>query len=216
MPSAISGFTPTTTAATKSSTSLNGMTSGDFLKLMIQQLQQQDPLNPTDSNQLLTQMSQISTLQSNTTMQQTLQDVTLQQSIGSAGNLIGKSVIGLDDSGNTQTGIVTSVKIADKKVRLELDTGHDLPMENVTQVATASGTTATNATSSAAQIQQLLSSLGSSSGTTNSAALSSLLGAVPNAQLQQLLTTYGIASPSTATSASSSKALAALLSAAGS
>jgi flagellar basal-body rod modification protein FlgD len=154
MPSAISGFTPTQTATTSSSSALNGMTSGDFLKLMIQQLQQQDPLNPTDSNQLLTQMSQISTLQSNTQMQQSLQGLTLQQSIGAGGNLIGKTVSGLDDNGNAVQGLVTSVKVANKKVRLELDTGNDLPMENVTQIATAS--TLANAASALTQAQQAL------------------------------------------------------------
>src|ERR1051325_11855800 len=98
MTSAIAGFTPTTPPTGSSATGLNSMSSGDFLKLMIQQLQQQDPLNPTDSNQLLTQMSQISTLQSNNEMQQSLQSLTLQQSIGSAGNLIGKMIQGIDEN----------------------------------------------------------------------------------------------------------------------
>jgi len=154
------------------------MTSGDFLKLMIQQLQQQDPLNPTDSNQLLTQMSQISTLQSNTQMQQNLQSMTLQQSIGSAGNLIGKMVQGIDESGSNIQGQVTSVKVADKKVRLELDTGNDLPMENVTQVAIASANSATNAATSTNALQQLQQLL-NGSGTSNTALQQLLSGSTP-------------------------------------
>jgi flagellar basal-body rod modification protein FlgD len=102
---------------------------------MITQLQQQDPLNPSDSNQLLTQMSQISTLQSNTVMADNLKSLTLQQSIGAAGNLIGKSIQGLDEQGDTVTGMVTSVRVENRKVFLELDSSHTLPMENLTNVS---------------------------------------------------------------------------------
>ncbi len=67
---------------------MNTLSGGEFLNLMINQLEHQDPLNPTDSNQLLNQMAQISTLQSNTDMQSSLASLTLQQSIGAGGNLI--------------------------------------------------------------------------------------------------------------------------------
>jgi flagellar basal-body rod modification protein FlgD len=117
------------------------MTAGDFLKLMIQQLQQQDPMNPTDSSTLLTQMSQISNLQSNSAMVSSLSGLTLQQSIGAGGNLIGKNIVGLDSDGKEITGLVTSVKVVDKKVHLELHNGKELPMENITQIAVATGTT---------------------------------------------------------------------------
>src|SRR4051812_36787471 len=110
-----------------SSGPLNAMSGGDFLNLMINQLQHQDPLNPTDSNQLLTQLSQISTLQSNTAMSTSLSNLTLQQSIGAGGNLIGKTVKGITESGDEITGTVTSVSVLDKKVYLEMDNGHQLP-----------------------------------------------------------------------------------------
>ena len=136
MAAAITGFTPTTPATSSSSSAaLNTMTGTDFLKLMIQQLQQQDPMNPTDSSALLTQMSQISNLQSNAAMVTSLSGLTLQQSIGAGGNLIGKTISGIDENGDPLQGVVTSIKVVNKKVRLELDSGHDLPMENVTQIA---------------------------------------------------------------------------------
>jgi flagellar basal-body rod modification protein FlgD len=170
MAAAISGFTPTTpTTSTNTSASLNTMTGGDFLKLMIQQLQQQDPMSPTDSSALLTQMSQISNLQSNAAMVSSLSGLTLQQSIGAGGNLIGRTINGIDENGNQLQGVVTSVKVVNKKVRLELDSGHDLPMENVTQIA---ATGATNLT--AAQLQQLLaaSAANGTSGTSATGATS--------------------------------------------
>ncbi len=142
----IPGFVPTTPAATTSATSqagLNGMSASDFMNLMIQQLQQQDPLNPTDSNQLLSQLSQISTLQSNTQMEQSLSGLTLQQSIGAGGNLIGKSVTGLDGNGQNLSGIVTGVSVVSGAVNLQINGNNTdvLPLGNV-ETITAATTTA--------------------------------------------------------------------------
>lgn len=109
----------------------------DFINMMITQLQNQDPLNPTDNSELLSQMSQIGQLQSNTTMQQTLKSLVLQNQIGSAGNLIGKVVRGLDDNNETVNGIVTSVRVQDDAVRLELDNGSSLALTRVTDIAPA-------------------------------------------------------------------------------
>jgi flagellar basal-body rod modification protein FlgD len=168
MASAIAGFTPTTPPASSSSSTLNGMNASDFLNLMITQLQQQDPMNPTDSNQLLTQMSQISTLQSNTQMASSLQSLTLQQSIGAAGNLIGKSITGLDDSGAKVNGIVTSVSVQNSSVYLTTDTGSTLPMKNLTGVSATAG--ANDAIAAALpNLQQYLQNIAGSSGSSASA-----------------------------------------------
>ena len=135
---AVSGITNNTSGTGASGGSVKALSSGDFLNLMIQQLSQQDPMNPTDSNQLLTQMSQISTLQSNSDMQASLASLTLQQSIGAGGNLIGKKIEGLDGNGNEIKGTVTSVKVSGKKILLGLDSGTDLPMTNVTLISPSS------------------------------------------------------------------------------
>src|ERR1700684_1224437 len=51
-------------AASSSSTSgVGGLTMNDFLTLMTAQLQNQDPLNPIDSNQFLSQLSERSTVE---------------------------------------------------------------------------------------------------------------------------------------------------------
>ena len=45
---AVAGITSTTPSTATKSSGLNTMTASDFLNLMITQLQQQDPLSPTD------------------------------------------------------------------------------------------------------------------------------------------------------------------------
>jgi flagellar basal-body rod modification protein FlgD len=196
MSTAIPGVSSTTATGSTATTGSSTLSSDAFMKLMINQLSHQDPMNPTDSNQLLTQISQISQLQANTTLTSNLQTMTLQQSIGSAGNLIGKSIQGLDDGGNAVTGTVTSIKVQNQKVRLELDNGTDLPMENVTTIA------AVNPASSSGALAAALSALASGSNPASASAAAAGSGTPTN--------TIAPLAPATGTNSSSS-ALAALL-----
>lgn len=91
----------TSTAQTNAATSANKSILGkdDFLKLMIQQLKNQDPLNPTDSTQYASQLAQFSSLEQLSNLNQSMQDsinsnFTLTQSINNTlvANLIGKDV----------------------------------------------------------------------------------------------------------------------------
>src|SRR5437660_12646764 len=100
-----------TSASTTHTLKSKDLTASDFINLMVKQLQNQDPLQPTDSSQLLSQMSQIGQLQSTMNLQSSLQTMVLQNQIGAAGNLIGKAVQGLDPQGNPLQGVVNSVKV---------------------------------------------------------------------------------------------------------
>jgi len=90
---------------------------------------------PAKNSELLAQMSQIGQLQSSTTLTEGIQNMVLQNQIGSAGNLIGKTVAGLDDNDKPVGGIVNSVRVEDKNVVLELDNGNKLQLGRVTDVA---------------------------------------------------------------------------------
>lgn len=122
----------------------------DFVKMMITQLQQQDPMEPAKNDQLLAQMSQIGQLQSSTALQESLTGLVQQNQLGAAAGLIGKSVQGLDNENNPISGLVTSVRVEGDKVNLELDNGKALSLSRVTAIATlppgGSSTTAPPAT----------------------------------------------------------------------
>jgi flagellar basal-body rod modification protein FlgD len=111
--------------------------SEDFIRMMITQLQHQDPMEPAKNDQLLAQMSQIGQLQASTTLQESLKGLVIQNQIGSAGNLIGKSVQGLDDKNEAVRGVVNSVKVEGEEVFLELDNGKRLALARVTGIAGA-------------------------------------------------------------------------------
>ena len=137
----MSSVTPTTSGAlgaAAAGTNPNAILGkDDFLKLLVTQLQHQDPLEPAKNQELLAQMSQIGQLQSQTLLQESLQGLVLQQNLGAAGNLIGKVVEGVDDAGEQARGLVTSVRVQDKQVLLELDNGKRLSLGKVTGIATA-------------------------------------------------------------------------------
>lgn len=119
----------------------------DFIKMMVTQLQQQDPTEPAKNGELLQQMSQIGALQSQNALQTSLSTLVLQNNIGSASNLIGKSVEGNDSTtGEKITGTVKTVKVEKGNVLLELNDGTSLPMSQIsgiTEGGAASGSTKT-------------------------------------------------------------------------
>jgi flagellar basal-body rod modification protein FlgD len=140
--------TAPTTSSTSSSPNLN-LTSSDFVNMMIKQLQSQDPLNPTSSDQLMSQMSEIGQMQTSTQLQTTLSGLATQTQIGAASSLMGKQVTGIDANNNNVSGVVQSLQVSSSGVTLALDSGNALPLGNVTTVSpapTATGATTTTPT----------------------------------------------------------------------
>src|ERR1041384_6031570 len=124
--------TPVPSTSPASSKQLKGsgfaLKTEDFIKMMITQLQNQDPMEPAKNQELLAQMSQIGQLQSATTLQDSLKGLVLQNQISSAGGLIGKMVQGLDEQNDPVDGLVTSIRVEKDAVNLELDNGKSLPL----------------------------------------------------------------------------------------
>ena len=146
-------ITPTKASLTSTGTQLPASANGsagvysmqpsDFIKLMVTQLQNQDPTQPASNADLMAQMSDIGQLQASTELQSTLKADTLQSQIGSASALIGKSVTGIDANNKTVTGNVTSIGVAGGNVTLSLDSGGSLPLASVSAITSSTGTAAT-------------------------------------------------------------------------
>ena len=81
----------------------------DFLKLLMAQLQNQDPMKPMDDTQMIAQMAQFSALEATQQLQQTIQQSTNVQTIFQAGALIGKYIQANQSDGTSTTGSVTGV-----------------------------------------------------------------------------------------------------------
>ncbi len=92
-----------------SSRSLQNLGMDEFLKLMIAELQNQDPLNPMENSEMLQQLGAITATDSLTS---TLDAVLLGQNLTTASGLIGKEVSALTDAGDSVNGQVDRVTVA--------------------------------------------------------------------------------------------------------
>jgi flagellar basal-body rod modification protein FlgD len=100
---------------------INDLDLGTFLKLMIAELQNQDPLNPMDNKEMLAQISQLREVGATDKLTKTLDSVLLGQNIASSTNLIGADVDALSDDNQRVSGIVTQVSIENGQPKLLLN-----------------------------------------------------------------------------------------------
>ncbi|MEO0529199.1 MAG: flagellar hook capping FlgD N-terminal domain-containing protein [Planctomycetota bacterium] len=93
-----------------------------FLDLMLAELQNQDPLNPMENEEMLNTISQIREISANDKLSETLESVLLGQNVATAAGLIGTDVEALTDDGQRVVGAVNEVAINDGEPRLEITT----------------------------------------------------------------------------------------------
>ena len=132
MSNTVSGTSSTSTSAsTTSTTQVNSnatLGKDDFIKLLVAQMQNQDPMNPTDSTQSIAQMAQFSSLEQMTNISTSMDSLNksmtnfMQQSALTQGSaMIGKSVSGVDtDGATTIEGTVEAVKWLDGDPKLQV------------------------------------------------------------------------------------------------
>ena len=113
----------------------------DFFKILISELQAQDPLEPAKTSDMIGQVSQIRSIELSTKLGDTLDSLVQQQRMAGIADFLGKYVtavtIGPDGSVLTAEGVVTGVTLASNgRAVLELDTGHAVRIEDVVHVTT--------------------------------------------------------------------------------
>jgi flagellar basal-body rod modification protein FlgD len=112
------------------------MDQNTFLKLLVAQMKYQDPSNPTDPTQFMSQTAQFTQVQKlDQIATQNASLLTLQRSM-SAGALVGHHVTYTDDSGQQQTGAVSSVVLGDGTTDPTVTIGDaSVPMGRITAVS---------------------------------------------------------------------------------
>ena len=98
-------------SSTKQVHELKDLDLNQFLKLMISELQNQDPLNPMDNTQFVQQIGELRSIAASDQLTTTLQSVQTQQSLTTASSLIGKQVTALTSDNKDISGTVTSVSV---------------------------------------------------------------------------------------------------------
>jgi len=140
MPTSVGSTSESSSSKTTQSTTTNRYDSLDteaFLKLMVAELQNQDPMQPMDSSQIIDQIASIRAIHSNDKLSNTLDATLLGQSLFTASGLIGRTVSGLNNDAERVTGTVDRVEVADGIATLYI--GDDaITMENITEIKNAS------------------------------------------------------------------------------
>ncbi len=104
-----------------------------FMKLLIAQLQNQDPMDPVSQEDSIAQLAQFSTLEGIEQLNANFSSFMKLQQLTEGAGLVGKQVEWLDDDGNRQQGVVESVSVKDGDLQLKID-GKIIPLDNVTSV----------------------------------------------------------------------------------
>ena len=111
----------------------NGLGQDAFFKLLITQLQNQDPLNPMEDRQFISQMAEFSSLEKTEKLYSLLEDKLSSNQVITNSNLIGKEITA-NVEGVELKGIVEAVKSSDDKVLAVLDTGSEIEINKINQV----------------------------------------------------------------------------------
>jgi flagellar basal-body rod modification protein FlgD len=83
----------------------------DFLKLLMAQLANQDPMKPMDDTQMIAQMAQFSALEETQQLRQIIQQSSNMSTVVQAGALIGKYVQAGSPDGTLINGVVDSINL---------------------------------------------------------------------------------------------------------
>jgi flagellar basal-body rod modification protein FlgD len=123
--------TPTTTSSAQSS---NGMGKDTFMKLLVAQMANQNPMEPTDDKEMIAQMTQFSTLEQITNMATESSKSATASQMSQAVNLLGRTVTYLDADGAKQTGTVDQVSMANGAPNLTIGGKDGITTSQITQV----------------------------------------------------------------------------------
>jgi len=106
---------------------------------MITQLQNQDPTDPVSNSEILQQVGDMETIESNTQLNSTLTGLSLSDSLTAGSIMLGQFIVGTDSTGAAAQGTVDSVSVVNGLATLNVGS-QSVPMANITQVlSSASG-----------------------------------------------------------------------------
>ena len=125
----------------QSGDSYNELDIDSFLKLLISELQNQDPLDPMDNSEMVQQIGQIREIGATDQLTKTLSGLASSQDLVTASSLIGQAVTGLADDASEVDGIVdritveTSAENDSRSVKVHVG-GKTMDIKNIREIQT--------------------------------------------------------------------------------
>jgi flagellar basal-body rod modification protein FlgD len=112
-----------TTGPAATATAKNSMDYDSFLKLLIAEMKNQDPLSPKDSSEFVAQFASFSQVEQAIRTNQKLDELLSVSSFAQTGNLIGRNVVSGD---GTVSGEIKSVTMTAEGAYAQLTNGQSL------------------------------------------------------------------------------------------
>ena len=133
------------TSKTDTASGTDSLGKDDFLKLLLVQMENQDPLNPMDNTAMIAQLAQFSSLEQMKNLNTQLQTFRQEQSLLSSTALTGKMASLTMNDGTVVEGTIDKVRVEDGKTILTIgDTEYN--MEDVVSIELSNETDTTSTT----------------------------------------------------------------------
>ena len=126
------GYTPSTTTTTSAAN--NGLGKDTFMKLLVAQMRQQNPMEPTDDKEMIAQMTQFSMLEQITNMATANAEIVSSSKMSQAVTLLGRTVSYLGNDGVAQTGTVEHVRLVNGAPQLTVGGVEGISTSQLTEV----------------------------------------------------------------------------------
>jgi flagellar basal-body rod modification protein FlgD len=126
---------PTGTTGTTFTNPSSNLGENDFLMLMMDQLKAQDPLNPSDPTQYLSELAGFSSLEQETQIATSTASAATQQASTSALGLLGHTVTYKDAQGVTQSGTVSKIDFTSSGPALTIGTTSGISLGSILEAS---------------------------------------------------------------------------------
>mgnify|MGYP000058894745 FL=1 len=123
--------TTNTSSSLSSATSKTGMDYDSFLKLLVAEMSNQDPLNPTDSTEYVAQFATFANVEQSIATNTKLDSRMAVSALTQANSLIGRTITSADGS---TTGVVAAVRAGASGIEAVLEQGGTVALETGTKV----------------------------------------------------------------------------------
>src|SRR4051812_23675901 len=113
---------------TTTTTSTNTVDYNTFLQLLIAEMKNQDPTNPMDTSQYMSQFAQLSTVEQAMQTNSKLDALLSSSALSQADGLIGRTASFTDSAGATVSGKIASVSVNSDGAVATLENGTRIPV----------------------------------------------------------------------------------------
>ena len=120
----VNNATATTGSTTTTKNSASALGKDEFLKLLVAQLQNQDPLNPMEDTEFIAQMAQFSSLEQ-------MQNMNTMMQTTKATSMIGSLVTWANDKGELFSGVATGVQMVNGQPKLMIGADTQVDVDKI-------------------------------------------------------------------------------------